>query len=239
MAKNKGRSSMKDDELIGEDDVKFEEEKGGESGEASSGQSFFEKNRNMLLIGGVVIAAIGGYFFYQNSQKGKLDVEAQQVMVMPVLNYEQDSTAKAIAGFDEVAEDFSGTKTGNLARYYLGTSYLKSGNLEEGIEALEKYKKGKSMISAAAHGALGYAYEQKSDFEAAAKSYSEAAHTPEDNTFSTPFYLMHAARNMQSAGKTEEAVAVYKEIKEKFPVSQEVRDGRVDRYLSMLSEDDI
>lgn len=230
---------MKDDELIGEDDVQFEEEKGGESGEASSGQSFFEKNRNMLLIGGVLIAAIGGYFFYQNSQKGKVDAEAQSVMVMPVLNYEQDSVAKAIGGFDEVAEDFSGSETGNLARYYLGTSYLKNGNLEEGITALEEYKKGSSMISAAAHGALGYAYEQKSEFASAAESYREAAHTPEDNQFSTPFYLMHAARNLQSAGDNDGALAVYKEIKEKFPVSQEVRDGSVDRYLSMLSEDDI
>lgn len=229
---------MKDDELI-DDDVNFEEEKGGSSAAATSEQSFFEKNRNLLMIGGVAIAAIIGYFFYQNSQKGAQNIEAQSAMVMPVLNYEQDSMARAIPGLIEVTEDFSGTDAGNLSRYYLGTAYLKTGNLEGGIEELEAYKKSGSMISAASYGALGYAYEQKGEFAEAAKSYQEAARTPKENKFSSPFYLMHAARNMQSAGDNEGALAIYKEIKEKYPVSQEVRDGSVDRYLSMLSEEDL
>ena len=239
MGKNKGRSKVQDDELIGDDDVKFDEVKGGEGGSSSKGQSFLEKNRNMLLIGLVAVAAIGGYFFYQNSQKGKLSAEAQSDLVMPVLNYEQDSITKAMSGFEAVAEDYSGTETGNLARYYLGTSYLKANNLEEGIATLEEYKKGKSMVSAAAYGALGYAYEQKSEFDEAAKNYRSAAKTPSENKFSTPFYLMHAARNYRSAGNNDEALSIYKEIKEKYPLSQEVRDGAVDRYLWMLSEDDL
>ncbi|HEX2899128.1 MAG TPA: tetratricopeptide repeat protein [Bacteroidia bacterium] len=238
---------MNDDEVIDQDEVIYEEEKtakGGSSAAVTGPQSFTEKYRNLLLIGGVAIAAVVGYFIYNWSQRDQVNAEAQAEMAMSVLYYEQDSVNKAINGDGQntslldIVEDFGGTDAGNMGKYYLGTAYLKAGNLDEGIATLEEYKKTHSMISAAALGALGYAYEQKGDFEGAAKNYEEAAHTPEDNMYSTPLYLMHAARNLESGNKTEEALKVYKEIKEKFPLSDQVRDGSVDRNIAKLSPED-
>jgi tetratricopeptide (TPR) repeat protein len=245
MAKSKGRSKMNDDEVIDQDEVIYEEETASKASASSAApQSFMEKYRNMLLIGGVAVVAIGGYFIYNWSQKDKVNQEAQAAMITSALYYEQDSMAKAINGdgqnpsLIEIVDDFGSTDAGNLGRYYLGTAYFKTGNLEEGITTLEEYKKGNSMISAAAFGALGYAYEQKGEFEQAAKNYEEAAHTPEDNMYSTPFYLMHAGRNLESANKAEEALKVYQEIKEKYPMSDQSRDGSVDRNIAKLSPED-
>lgn len=245
MARNKGRSKMNDDELIDQDDVTYEEETGSKAhGASDAPQSFLSRYRNLLIVGGVALIAVGGFFGYQWSQKDKVNQEAQAAMITSVLYYEQDSMQKAIngdgqnSGLIDIVDEFGGSASGNLARYYLGTAYLKSGNLEEGIATLEEYKKGNSMVSAAAYGALGYAHEQKGEFEEAAKSYQEAAHTPEDNMYSTPFYLLHAARNLESANKAPEALALYKEIKEKFPQSDASRDGTVDRYLAKLSDED-
>jgi tetratricopeptide (TPR) repeat protein len=245
MAKNKGRSKMNDDEVIDQDEVIYEEETAAKASASSAApQSFTEKYRNLLLVGGVVVLAIGGYFVYNWSQKDKVNQEAQAAMITSALYYEQDSMNKAIngdgqnPGLIEIVEDYGSTDAGNLARYYLGTAYFKTGNLEEGITTLEEYKKGNSMISAAAYGALGYAYEQKGEFDEAAKNYEEASHTPEDNMYSTPFYLMHAARNLESAGKAEEALKLYKEIKEKYPMSDAARDGSADRYIAKLSPED-
>lgn len=245
MAKNKGRSKMNDDEVIDQDEVIYEEETASKAGDASAApQSFLEKYRNFLLIGGVAIVAIGGYFVYQWSQREVVNEEAQAAIMTSALYYEQDSLDKAIngdgqnAGLLEIVDEYSGTDVGNLGRYYLGTAYLKKGNLEEGLATLEEYKTNNSMVSSAALGALGYAHEQKGEFEEAAKNYEEAAHNPKDNMYSTPFYLMHAARNLESAAKADEALAIYKEIKEKFPLSDQVRDGSVDRYLAKLSPED-
>ncbi len=246
MAKNKGRSTIQDDETIDQDEVIYEEETGSKGGTASTApKSFVEKYRNLLLVGGVAVVAIGGYFAYQWSQKDKVNEEAQAAMIPALIYYEQDSMAKAINGdggnsdgLISIVEDFGSTDAGNLARYFLGTAYLKTANLEDGIATLEDYKKGNSMVSAAAYGALGYAYEQKGEFDEAAKNYEEAAHSPEDNMYSTPFYLMHAARNLESANKAEEALKLYQEIKQKYPQSDQGRDGSVDRYIAKLSPED-
>lgn len=247
MARNKGRSRVQDDEVIDQDEVIYEEEKvaeGDGSSAATPPKSFQEKYRNLLLVGGVAIVAIVGYFIYNWSQRDKVNKEALESMIMPVLYYEQDSMNKAINGdgqsttLSEIVDGYGGSAAGNLARYYMGTAYLKLGNLDEGIESLEEYKKGRSMVSAAAYGSLGYAYEQKGEFEEAAKNYREAARTPKENMYSTPFYLMHAARNLESANQNEEALELYKEIKEKFPLSDQARDGSVDKYIAKLSPED-
>jgi tetratricopeptide (TPR) repeat protein len=245
MARNKGRAKLNDDEVIDQDEVINEEESTSKASDSSSApKSFTEKYRNALLIGGVALVAVIGYFGYQWSQKDKVNQEAQAALITSALYYEQDSAAKAINGdlqnpsLLDVVDEYGSTDAGNLARYYLGTSYLKIGNLEEGIASLEEYKKGNSMVSAAAYGSLGYAYEQKGEFEEAAKNYQEAAHTPEDNMYSTPFYLMHAARNLESANKAEEALKLYQEIKSKYPMSDQSRDGSVDRYIAKLSPED-
>jgi tetratricopeptide (TPR) repeat protein len=248
MARNKGRSKMQDDEVIDQDEVIYEEEKAekGSTPADTAPKSFTEKYRNLLLIGGAVVLAVVAYFAYNWSQRGKQNEEALAQMVMPVMYYEQGDSnlLKAINGdgqnpsLVDIVEDYGNTDAGNLARYYLGTAYLGMNNLEDGIATLEEYKKGNSMVSAAAYGALGYAYEQKGEFEEAAKNYEEAARTPKENMYSTPFYLMHAARNLESANKTEEALGLYKKIKEKYPLSDQARDGSVDKYIAKLSPED-
>lgn len=247
MARNKGRSKMQDDEVIDQDEVIYEEEKsakGGSSTSEAGPKSFMEKYRNLVMIGGVAIVAVVGYFIYNWSQRDKVEQEAQANMIMSVVYYEQDSMNKAINGDGQssslldIVEEYGSTDAGNLARYYLGTAYLKNNNLDEGIATLEEYKKGRSMISAAAYGALGYAYEQKGEFEEAAKNYQEASRTPKENMYSTPFYLMHAGRNFEAANKPEEALAVYKTIKEKFPLSDQAKDGSADKYIAKLSPED-
>jgi tetratricopeptide (TPR) repeat protein len=251
MARNKGRSKVQDDELIDDDEVIQEEPKTAKAGsnapETTSPQTFVQKYRNVLLVGGAVVLAVVAYFVYNWSQRDKKNLEAQSEMVAAVMSYEQGdsaSMARAINGDGqnasllEIIEDYGSTPAGNLARYYAGTGWFALNNLDEGIALLEEYKKGNSMISAAAYGALGYAYEQKGEFEEAAKNYKEAASTPKENMYSTPFYLMHAGRNLESANQAEEALKVYKSIREKFPLSDQVRDGSVDRYIAKLSPED-
>jgi tetratricopeptide (TPR) repeat protein len=159
-----------------------------------------------------------------------------------VLEYERDSFQLAVAGggnvvgLERIADEYGGSNAGQLAKFYAGTSYLHMKNLEKGLELLEDYKKGRTMVSAAAYAAIGYAHEQKGEFAEAASAYEEASSTPSENAFSTPFYLMQAARNHESAGNNDAALKHYRTIKKDYPASPEGQN--IDKYIAKLSAED-
>jgi tetratricopeptide (TPR) repeat protein len=248
MAKNKAKTKKTDDEYIDQDEVIYEEEVGSKEGHPRGEHkvSFLKKNQNVLIGGGVAILAVIMFFVIQNRNRDSSNLEAQTEMINPTLYYEQDSFRLALVGdgqqfqgFEALEGDYSGTTAGNLMKYYIGTAYLKMGQIDPAIEYLEGYKKHSDVLSAAALGALGSAYEQKNIFDKAAESFEEASSTPEENDFSTPYYLMQAARNYESAGDKEAALEIYKRIRKDYPLSQQAAEGNIDKYIARLSPDDI
>ena len=237
MAKNKGKSNK---ESVAEE-VTYEEEVGGESSSSSGGaQTFVEKNRNFILIAVVAIAGIAIFLIMQNKNKNESNLEASGEMALAEVNFQQDSTNKSInenaefMGFESIMDEYDGTDASNLAKYYTGTGKLKLGLIDEGISYLEEFEKGDNMVSASAYAALGYAYEQKSEFATAAENYNKASSTPEENAFTTPMYLMDAARNQESAGDKDGALVTYKKIKTGYPSYTEVSNGNVDKFIAKL-----
>ena len=238
MAKNKEQNI---DELVDEE-ISFEEEiieEGEKKPSGSSGEDFFAKNQNYILGAVAIIALIlVGYFYFFGSNETK-NTEANEAMVWAVQNFERDSLSIAIngngqnLGFSNIVEDYDGTDAGNLAKFYLGLSYLKLGQFDLAIDALEAYSKGDDMIGSSAYAALGVAYEEQNEFENAAKNYEKAASTPGHNEGTTPMYLMDAARAYESAGNKEKALKAYKEIKDKYPLSEE--GLTIDKYIARIS----
>ncbi|HHG83568.1 MAG TPA: tetratricopeptide repeat protein, partial [Bacteroidetes bacterium] len=212
---------------------------------AESGQSFLEKNKTLLIGGGVVVLAIILFFVIQSRGADTENLEAQVDMINPTIYYEQDSFDLSIngngqfVGFNSLSDDYSGTKSGNLMKYYVGTAYLKIGNYDQAILYLEEFNKGDNMVSAASLAALAAAHEQKSDFSRAGELYEDAARTPEENDFTTPYYLMHAGRNYESAGENDKALALYEKIRNQYPLSEQAADGSIDKYIAKLSPEDI
>jgi len=51
-------------------------------------------------------------------------------------------------GLVDVAEQYSGTNTGNIANYYAGFAYLKTGKYKEAIASLEKFSTKESVLKA-------------------------------------------------------------------------------------------
>jgi tetratricopeptide (TPR) repeat protein len=246
MAKNKKNTKKSDDEIIDQDEVIYEEEEGSSGKSSSSGESFLKKNQTLLIGGGVVIMAVVLFFVMQNRNSASASLEAQAEMISPTMFYEQDSFRLAIAGdgqqfsgFEGLADDYSGTSAGNLMKYYVGTAYLRMNNFDMAIEYLEGYDQGDDMLSAAALAALASAYEQQNEFDKAAEKFEEASSTPEENDFSTPYYLMQAARNYESAGKKDAALALYKRVRKDYPLSPQGQDGSIEKYIARLSPDDI
>lgn len=233
---NTKANALAEDEIIYEEDLRAQKPKG------ISLDDFIQKYKNIILgVLAVIVVGSVGYFFYR-SQLSKKNVEAMDVISPAIAYFESDSLNLAITGdgvnpgFESIAEDYSGTATGNLARFYLGVAYLQTGKPTEAIEQLEKFNIQDNIASAAALGALGSAYEETGEYEKAASSFEEASGIPEKNIQTTPFFLNQAARNYETAGKNEKALKLYQEIKRKYPLSEEGQG--VDKYIAKLSPED-
>jgi tetratricopeptide (TPR) repeat protein len=202
----------------------------------SKTETFIEENKNPLTI---VIAAIalivGGYFAYKSFYLKPLQEEAKQEMFMAEKYFAQDSLNLALygdanyMGFIEIADNYSATKAGNLAQYYLGLCYLKTGQFEAAIEALKDFDSGDVILGATKLGAMGDAYLELGDLNKAVSHYEKAAKFYQDE-FSSPYYWMKAGKTYELIGDYEAALEVYGTLKEKYRDSPQAIDA--DKYIA-------
>jgi TolA-binding protein len=67
--------------------------------------------------------------------------------------------------------------------------------------------------------------------EGALKHYKNA-YSINDNELTTPVYMMKAARLLETMDELEDALALYQEIKEKYPETTEGQN--VDKYIARV-----
>ena len=198
-------------------------------------EQFVEDNKNVLVtIVAALAVVIGGYFAYTNFYLEPLQEEAKQEMFMAEKYFAADSLQKAIygdglyPGFIRIADDYGSTVAGNLANYYLGLSFLKSGQYTEAIEALKQFDSDDEVLNSMSLGAIGDAYMELGDLNRAVDNYEKAAEA--DNDFTAPLHLMKAANTYELLNAYEDAVKAYKRIKEDYRKSPEA--SSVDQYIT-------
>ena len=203
-------------------------------------QSSFEKNQKAII--GVIVAVVvlvGGYFGYKylvqapNEEKAATALfNAERWFEMDSLNYTLNGNGQQ-AGALAVIKKYEGTKAGNLARYYAGMAYLRTGDAANAIKQLEKFDGAGTPLQYLAYGALGDAYMDSNNPGKGVELYKKAAGNEKDN-FISPLYLFRAALASEVGGKADEAKKLYLELKNKYPYSQQARDA--DKYLARLGE---
>ena len=147
-----------------------------------STEQFIEKNQKMLirivLIIIVIIAAIFGYQKFYKIPRGE---EALRQMFMAENYFAKDSFNLALngdsqyKGFLDIAEEYSSTPSGNLAKYYAGLCYLYLGDYNNAITYLEKFSSSDLIFSDLVKANIGDAYMQLGDYKKAADYYNKAA----------------------------------------------------------------
>lgn len=125
-------------------------------------------------------------------------------------------------GFLDIMDEYKMTKTAKLAKYYAGICYLHLGDYEEAIDQLKGFKAKDIMVSAMALGAIGDAYVELGDYDQALSYYEKAAHHHVNN-FTTPIFLNKAAQLYEENGNYKKAIALYENLKNDYPKSQEGR----------------
>jgi tetratricopeptide (TPR) repeat protein len=168
--------------------------------------------------------------------------EAGNAIFTAVKYFEQDSFNLALngdgqnSGFLELADEFSGTKAGNLCNYYIAVSYLRQGNANEAYSFFDAFDKGENFLSVSAYSAMASIKEDQSDLEGAAEYYEKAA-SIKANSSTTPFLWQQAARCYETAENKDAALKLYLRIKNEYPSSTEAQ--QVDKYIARISPDDL
>ncbi|MDD2380837.1 MAG: tetratricopeptide repeat protein [Mariniphaga sp.] len=201
-------------------------------------ERFIEENQKPItyavgVIVVVVIAWLGITRFYMQPR----EKEALSQMFMAENYFEKDSFNLAIngdgnyLGFLDIIDNYGMTKPAKLAKYYTGISYLRLEQYEDALYYLKRFKTKDLLLGPVKEGAMGDARLELGDEQAALKHYKKA-YSMNDNELTTPVYLMKAGTLLESMEKTQEALALYKRIKEEFPQSSEGQN--VDKYIARL-----
>lgn len=202
---------------------------------ASKTEQWVAKNQKHIFtfIGAVALIALV-YVSYQHFILGPKDKEAAAEFYQAESYFlaAQNSPAKdslyqlALHGGDgkfgllRIVEDYGSTATGNIAKYYAGMAYMNTNQPQEAIKYLQGYKTKEAITGALALGNMGDAYASLGQKEEALKYYKKAASFNE-NEFTTPLYLLKAAKLALLTKNYPEALQHLNKIQNDFPASTE------------------
>ena len=201
-------------------------------------EMFVEKNRNTIMVVlGVIIVVVLAIFGVKKFIVEPREAEAQTAIFRAEQLFENDDYATALngdgnnAGFMDIINEYGGTKTGNLARYYAGICYLNTGDFENAIKYLGEFKGKDQIVRPLATGAMGDAYLELDNAAEAAKCYEKAA-KESANSFTSPMFLMKAGLAYEMVENYQKALDMYKTIKAEYPNSNE--GFSIEKYIAYV-----
>jgi tetratricopeptide (TPR) repeat protein len=136
-----------------------------------------------------------------------------------------------VEGFLAIMDNYSGTKSSNLAHYYAGVCYLQTGKFQEAIDQFDAYDGEDMMTSAMAMGAKGDALMELGKTQEAIDQYVKAAGKNE-NGFSSPMYLMKAGYAYEDLKNYDKALEIYTKVHKEYYQTSEGRDA--EKYMARL-----
>ena len=210
-------------------------------------EQFFLKYRKQILIAvAAILLIIAGCLAYKTFVAEPRENKASTAMAKAQEMFAERDFQKALngaktnEGFLSVIENYGGTDAANLAKGYAGLCYAQMGKWQEAVKYLEDFSpKSDAIISPAIVGALGNAYANTGKVDEAISTLKEAASMADSrsesvNNTTSPTYLLQAARLLESQKKTDEALKIYKQIKEKYVNSAAAQD--IDKYIERASK---
>ena len=202
-------------------------------------QLFYETNKKMITyVGGGLALVIGVFCFFKLYYLPAQEEEAANEIFWAQTYFEKDSFnialkggktviapegQKQMLGFEQIADNYSMTKSGSLANYCAGICLLRTGKFEEAITFLSKYDGNDEMIAPIAIGAIGDCNMELNKVDEAINYYLKAAEKSHNN-FTTPLYLKKAGFAYEQKNNYTEALNIYQRIKTEYSKSNEGKE---------------
>ncbi len=190
-------------------------------------EEFFSRNKkNITIILTIILVVVGGYLgwrYYISEQE-----KSASAKLFPAEQFfRNDSLAKVLRGegkkywsAPKVAQEYSLTKSADLAHFYSGIAYLREAKFKEAIKELKSFSSSDKIIQARAYALLGDAYMELNQLDNAINYYRRASNYY-INQFYSPMYLSKLALAYELKNDYKNAIAVYEEIIKEHYNSQE------------------
>ncbi|MDP7528782.1 MAG: tetratricopeptide repeat protein [Candidatus Marinimicrobia bacterium] len=141
------------------------------------GQQYFNENKRLITrIGGGILLVVTVLILFR-SNRSSASTEADDILASAMSHYQAGNHSKAIADLDMLINQYSSTKSGETALYYLAHIQMDAGNDAEVWKYAESYARNGLSPShrAGAYQMLGELNEKEGDYSGAANNYVQAA----------------------------------------------------------------
>lgn len=203
---------------------------------------FLKYKKPLLIAVAAVIVVVAGVILYKNYISAPREAEASTELAKSQMLFNGQQYDQALAGFQKVQSDYSGTDAGNLANLYVALCYAHQAKPDwaKTLENAEKFSTSDDeMISPASQMALGDIYANNNQNDKAVDCFKKAAKMADAeaadnvNLSIAPLALRKAGILLESEGKKADALEIYKEIKKTYVNSPVYQD--IDKYIERAS----
>ena len=216
-------------------------------------EAFVIKYKKQIITALVAaVIGVGGTLAYIYGYAKPREEKAQEllgvVMQKYVMTQDFEHALKGegkTLGLIAIADKYSSTDAGNIAKYEAGICNFNLGKTKEAIKYLEDFSaQDDATVSAQALYALGNCYATDKQFDKAVSTFKKAAKATSVPALCAE-YLFQAGLILENQKKNNEALEVYQNIKKQYPTApmcaqQEqngvLLDAVIDKYIERLSK---
>ena len=204
--------------------------------------AFLKYKKPIIIAVIAIVVVVAGFFLYKNFVSAPREDEASTELAKSQTLFNGQQYDQALAGFQKIQSDYSGTDAGNLANLYVALCYAHQAkpNWAKALENAEKFSTSDDeMISPASQMALGDIYANNNQNDKAVEYFKKAAKMADSeaadnvNLSIAPLALRKAGVLLESEGKKAEALEIYKNIKKTYVNSPIYQD--IDKYIERAS----
>jgi len=196
--------------------------------EPVSATSWLRDPKRQAAAGAIAAAVIAlGVWFVVTSGRRKEEF-ASRVLSQALATADKGNLPQASSELQRVIQTYGGTDAASEAVLALNQIRMAAGQSELAAVNLREFvaKKPAPRFTAQAYGLLGTADENTKKYEDAGRAYEQAAASAE-LAYIKAGYLINAGRAYRLAGKSQDAIRVYRTVVEKYAGSPSVTEAQV------------
>src|SRR5712692_6344488 len=127
---------------------------------------------------GLVVVIVAALIFFNNRRANNEKAATELGKVFTLYDAAANNPAqyqlaidgqpeRGIMGLKTIVENYGGTESGGLARFYLANAYYGVGKYDEALRHFESFSSGNKLLQASAYAGTGDCHEEKGEYEKA------------------------------------------------------------------------